>query len=101
MPFLFTYQLDAMDCIPACLKMITDHHGRAVSLQKLREKCHISREGISLAGISESTESLGLRTMAAKVTHESQRDLPGLKKFPLPRIAHWEQRHIVGFYSRK
>jgi len=31
-----------MDCGPACLKMITDHHGRVVSLQKLREKCHIS-----------------------------------------------------------
>ncbi len=36
-----TPQLDAMDCGPACLKMITDYHGRVVSLQKLREKCHI------------------------------------------------------------
>ncbi|MBP6237575.1 MAG: hypothetical protein KA536_15605 [Saprospiraceae bacterium] len=52
MPFTFTHQLDAMDCGPACLKMITDYHGRVVSLQKLREKCHISREGVSLFQIN-------------------------------------------------
>ncbi len=75
------HQLDAMDCGPACLKMITDHHGCSVSLQKLREKCHISREGVSLAGISEAAESLGLRTMADKVTYDSHRDQPGFKKY--------------------
>jgi ATP-binding cassette subfamily B protein len=99
MPFPFTHQLDAMDCGPACLKMITDHHGRVVSLQKLREKCHISREGVSLAGISEAAESLGLRTMAVKVTYESYIDQPGLTEFPLPCIVHWEQRHFVVVYK--
>ncbi|MFZ1457384.1 MAG: cysteine peptidase family C39 domain-containing protein, partial [Saprospiraceae bacterium] len=99
MSFPFTHQLDAMDCGPACLKMITDHHGRVVSLQKLREKCHISREGVSLAGISEASESLGLRTMAVKVTYDSHRDQPGLTEFPLPCIVHWEQRHFVVVYK--
>jgi ATP-binding cassette subfamily B protein len=99
MPFTFTHQLDAMDCGPACLKMITDYHGRVVSLQKLREKCHISREGVSLAGISEAAESLGLRTMAVKVTYDSHIDLPGLTEFPLPCIVHWEQRHFVVVYK--
>lgn len=99
MSFPFTHQLDAMDCGPACLKMITDHHGRVVSLQKLREKCHISREGVSLAGISEAAESLGLRTMAVKVTYESHKDLPGLTEFPLPCVVHWEQRHFVVVYK--
>lgn len=99
MPFPFTHQLDAMDCGPACLKMITDHHGRVVSLQKLREKCHISREGVSLAGISEAAESLGMRTMAVKVTYDSHRDQPGLTEFPLPCIVHWEQRHFVVVYK--
>lgn len=79
--------------------MITDHHGRAVSLQKLREKCHISRQGVSLAGISKAAESLGLRTMAVKVTYDSHRDLPGLTEFPLPCIVHWEQRHFVVVYK--
>ncbi|MEZ4909667.1 MAG: peptidase domain-containing ABC transporter [Saprospiraceae bacterium] len=99
MPFPFTQQLDTMDCGPACLKMIIDHHGRVVSLQKLREKCHISREGVSLAGISEAAESLGLRTMAVKVTYDSHRDQPGLTEFPLPCIVHWEQSHFVVVYK--
>lgn len=99
MSFKFTHQLDAMDCGPSCLKMITDHHGRMVSLQKLREKCHISREGVSLAGISEAAESLGLRTMAVKVTYDSDRNQPGLTEFPLPCIVHWEQRHFVVVYK--
>lgn len=99
MPFPFSHQLDAMDCGPACLKMITDHHGRVISLQKLREKCHISKEGVSLAGISEAAESLGLRTMAVKVTYDSLTDQPGLTEFPLPCIVHWEQRHFVVVYK--
>lgn len=99
MSFPFTQQLDAMDCGPACLKMINDFHGRVVSLQKLREKCHISREGVSLAGISEAAESLGLRTMAVKVTYDSLTDQPGLTEFPLPCIIHWEQRHFVVVYK--
>lgn len=99
MPFPFTHQLDAMDCGPACLKMITDHHGQVVSLQRLREMCHISREGVSLAGISTAAESLGLRTMAVKVTYDSHRDQPGLTEFPLPCIVHWEQRHFVVLYK--
>ena len=70
-----------MDCGPACLKMISDFHGRVVSLQKLREKCHIAREGVSLAGISESAGSLGLRTMAVKVTYDSHTDQPGVTEF--------------------
>lgn len=99
MSFPFTHQLDAMDCGPACLKMITDYYGRVVSLQKLREKCHISREGVSLAGISEAAEGLGLRTMGVKMTYDSNRDLPGLTEFPLPCIVHWEQRHFVVVYK--
>ncbi len=95
----FTHQLDAMDCGPACLKMVTDHYGRAVSLQNLREKCHILREGVSLAGISEAAESLGLRSLAVKVSYNSVTDQPGLTEFPLPCIAHWEQRHFVVVYK--
>ena len=38
MPFPFTRQLDTMDCGPACLKMITDHHGR-VEPNIIYQKC--------------------------------------------------------------
>jgi len=37
--FPFEYQLDAMDCGPACLKMICKYFGKYYSLQYLRDLC--------------------------------------------------------------
>lgn len=61
-------QLDQMDCGPTCLRMIVKHHGRNYTLQTLRKKSGINREGVSLLGISEAAEEIGLRTMGAKLT---------------------------------
>jgi hypothetical protein len=38
---------------------------------KLRDLCFISREGVSLLGISETGESVELHTMAGKFTFEN------------------------------
>ena len=56
MKHIFPYysQHDAMDCGPACLRMIAKHYGRHYRLDTLRQKCHISREGVSMLGISEA-----------------------------------------------
>ncbi len=51
-------QLETMDCGPTCLHIIAAHYGRSWSLQTLRERCHISREGVSLLGISDAAEPL-------------------------------------------
>ena len=99
MPFPFTRHLDAMDCGPACLKMICDYHGRHISLQQLRERSHITREGVSMAGISTAAEALGFRTLGVKLSLGSVDDSPGLEDFPLPCIAYWEQRHFVVVYK--
>ena len=61
-------QLDTMDCGPTCLRIIAAHYGRSWSLQTLRERCHISREGVSLLGISDAAEAVGFRTMGVKLT---------------------------------
>lgn len=57
MPFPFFKQLDAMlacrqgrDCDPSCLRMIAKHYGKAYSLQTLRDKSYITREGVSMPG---------------------------------------------------
>ena len=57
--FPFYKQLDAMDCGPACLRMIARFYGKSYSLQRLREKCTIGRGGVSMRGISESAEETG------------------------------------------
>ena len=61
MKFPYYRQLETMDCGPACLKIIAQYYGRNYSLQNLREKCHINREGVSLLGISDAAELIGFR----------------------------------------
>lgn len=83
-----------MDCGPTCLRMIARHYGRSYSLQNLRERCHITREGVSMLGISDAAESIGFRSTGVKITWEQLRD-----EMPLPCIVHWNQRHFVVVYE--
>ncbi|NDV83396.1 peptidase domain-containing ABC transporter [Bacteroides sp. 51] len=93
--FPFHIQHDVMDCGPTCLRMIAAYHGRYHSLEGLREKTHISREGVSLLGISEAAEKIGFRTMGALLPFE------GLFEAPLPCIVYWNQSHFVVVYQIK
>lgn len=88
--FPFFRQMDLMDCGPACLRMISSHYGRTFDAEFLRDKCSITREGVSLAGISRAAEEIGLSSLAVQVPYETLRD-----EVPLPAIAHWRQRHFV------
>lgn len=63
-------QLDKMDCGPACLRMIAKFYGKNYSLQTLREHSYISREGVSLMGLSDAAESIGFRTTGLRITLE-------------------------------
>ena len=94
--FPFYRQLDQMDCGPTCLRMIAKYYGKTYSLQTLREKSFITREGVSLLGISEAAEAIGLRTLAAKVPYQKM-----IEEAPMPLIAHWRQRHFVVVYGMK
>jgi ATP-binding cassette subfamily B protein len=51
-----------MDCGPSCLRMVAKHYGKNYSLDKLRDLCHITKEGVSLLGISEAAEAIGFKT---------------------------------------
>ena len=72
MPIKFTVyqQLDEMDCGPTCLRMVAKHYGKSYSLQKLREKSFITREGVSILGISDAAEAIGFRTLGVKISFE-------------------------------
>jgi ATP-binding cassette subfamily B protein len=78
--------------------MIARHYGRHYNLQYLREQSHISREGVSLLGISDAAEAIGFRTLGARLRFSQL-----LKEAPKPCIVHWRQRHFVVVYktSRK
>ena len=83
-------QLDSMDCGPTCLRMIAKHYGRSYSLQTLRERSFITRQGVSMLGISEAAESIGFRTQGVRITVEQL-----VNDVPLPCILHWNQNHFV------
>lgn len=87
------HQLDSMDCGPTCLRIIAAHYGRIWSLQTLREECHISREGVSMLGISDAAEAIGFRTIGVKMSFAQL-----CEEAILPCVVHWNQRHFIVVY---
>jgi len=85
-----------MDCGPACLKMIAGFYKMNFSLESLRKKCYITREGVSFLGLSEAADSLGFRTLGVKIPFEVFTE-----NVPLPCIVHWRQRHFIVVYKIK
>lgn len=88
------HQLDSADCGPSCLRMIARHYGRTYTLETLRERCFITREGVSMLGISDAAESIGMRSMGVKISVEQL-----AKDAILPCILHWNQHHFVVLYK--
>ncbi|MCR4825565.1 MAG: peptidase domain-containing ABC transporter [Bacteroidales bacterium] len=91
--FPFYKQLDAMDCGPTCLRMVAKHYGKHYSLETLRQKSFIGREGVSMLGISTAAESIGFRTIGVHISFQQ------LAEAPLPCIVHWKQNHFVVVYG--
>ncbi len=94
--FTFYKQPDSMDCGPTCLRMVAKHYGRGVSLQTLREKTQIGKEGVNLLGISDAAENIGFRTHSVKLSYDLL-----TKEALLPAILHWNQNHFVVLYKVK
>lgn len=92
--FPIYHQHDKMDCGPTCLRMIAKYYGKTYSLQTIREKCYITKNGVSMLGISDAAESIGFRTMGTKLIWEQLK-----KEISLPCIAHWNYNHFVVVYA--
>ena len=88
--FPFYQQLDAMDCGPTCLRMIAKFYGKHFSLQTLRDKSYLARDGVSMLGIADAAESIGFKSLGAVMTWEKLS-----REAPLPLVAHWKQNHFV------
>jgi len=87
-------QPDAMDCGATCLRMAAKYYGKSYTSQTLRKRSFITREGVSLLGISDAAESIGFRTMGVKTPFEKLE-----KENVTPFIAHWRQNHFVVVYK--
>ena len=93
--FPIIYQHDSMQCGIACLQMVCKYFGREYSLDSLSKLCFATTEGVSLLGINEAANTLGLHTTCARATTMV------LGKVPLPCILHWNQNHFVVLYKVK
>jgi ATP-binding cassette subfamily B protein len=74
--------------------MVARFYGKHYNTQTLRERCYITREGVSMLGISRAAESIGFRTIGVKISFDQL-----LKEAPLPAIVHWNQSHFVVVYK--
>ncbi|MEO6166224.1 MAG: peptidase domain-containing ABC transporter [Chitinophagales bacterium] len=95
MNFPFTHQLGVKDCGPACLKMIAGYYGRHYAIDFLRDKCHITKVGVSLFGISEAAEAIGFHSMGVRMSIEQLKEIVQ----DAPIILHWNESHFVVVYK--
>lgn len=95
MSFPITFQHDSMQCGIACLQMICKHFGREYSLDFLSKLCFATNEGVSLLGIDDAANKLGLKTLCVKASMNE------LDQISLPAILHWNQKHFVVLYKIK
>jgi len=79
-----------MDCGPTCLRMVAKYYGRSVSLDHLRNKSQYGKQGVSMLGLADAAESIGLKSVGAKISFEQL-----VNDAPLPAILHWDQYHFV------
>lgn len=89
-----TRQFDQMDCGPACIRMVASHYGRDYPLSYLRTLSHLTREGVSVAGIRDAMAHIGLESASFEITPDQLRS-----RCPLPAILYWEQNHFVVLYG--
>jgi ATP-binding cassette subfamily B protein len=95
-PFPHYIQFDAMDCGPTCLRMIAKYYGKSYTLQTLRQRSFITREGVSMLGISDAAETVGFHTSGVRISFKQL-----VEDMPLPCILHWNQNHFVVCYRIK
>ena len=93
MRFRFIKQHDAMQCGIASLAMVCSHFGKQYSMEYLSRVCYATHEGVSLLGITQAAQKLGLESLSTKTTVE------GILQAPLPCILHWNQNHFVVLYK--
>ena len=93
-PFPHFQQQESADCGPACLRMVAKYYGKLYSAEMLRKRCFISREGVSLLGISDAAESIGLRTIGVQISFQQL-----VEDAVFPCILHWNQNHFVVCYG--
>lgn len=73
--------------------MICRHFGRYYSSETLNRFLRPSTEGVSVKGMANLCEIIGIDTITGKIS------IDDLAESPLPCVLHWNQNHFVVLYS--
>lgn len=92
-------QYEAVECGAASLKIVLGYFGRVVPLAELRERCGISRDGVTAIQLKRTAQSYGLDVRAYRCSAEQLR-----KRVGLPAVLFWNFNHFLvleGFEANK
>ncbi|MCE2475190.1 MAG: ATP-binding cassette domain-containing protein [Alphaproteobacteria bacterium] len=82
-------QMHSTECGAACLGSVLAFFGRWAPLTELRERCEVSRDGSTAAGIFRAARHYGLNCTGRSV------EVGQITKLPLPLILFWEFNHFL------
>lgn len=63
----YYHQIEQSDCGVTCLRMVARHFGRKIPVKFLRSRADLSRGGISVRGLKECAESIGMKGYGVKL----------------------------------
>lgn len=82
-------QMETAECGAASLGMVLAYYGLWLPLERLREACHVSRDGSSAAAILRAARGFGLKAQGWRL------EPAALGQHRLPAIAFWDMNHFV------
>ena len=92
-------QYEAVECGAASLKIVLGCFGRVVPLAELRERCGISRDGVTAIQLKRAAQSYGLDVRAYRCSAEQLS-----QKAAVPAVLFWNFNHFLvleGFEHNK
>ena len=90
---------EAVECGAASLKIVLGYLGKVVSLAELRDRCGISRDGVTATQLKRTALSYGLEVRAYRCSADQLRSTANV-----PPILFWNFNHFLvleGFKGNK